>query len=125
MRDRWILLLMAGCVGLLGGVWEVTRHPAALPSWFWLGSFVVVCGVVMRAAIQDLRVRWPAAVALLGVAPLLHDIASLSGEANPLWAASKWTIDIGSVFVLIVALAILLTRPVAPKRDPIAPVRLL
>ncbi|MEO8700363.1 MAG: hypothetical protein ABI867_09980 [Kofleriaceae bacterium] len=124
MRDRWTLLVVQAFIGVLGGLAMVVGHPGHLAGWAWFAIFIMIAAMLVVAIHRDVHARWPAALALLAVAPVVHELASL-GDANPNWWMSKIVVDLASTALAIFAMLVMISRVPVKAPDPIARVRVV
>jgi hypothetical protein len=124
MRDRWTLLLVTSSIGLLGAFAGILAHADRLASWLWLGVFALVIGVMVRAHQLAVHARWPAAVALISVAPLVRELLDVN-RANLVWEPGRMLVDAASSMVALFAVVVLVGYAPPNPEDPIARVRVL
>lgn len=73
MRARWIVLTVVAGSALVALTVASTNSPIGVP-WLDLAGLVVAAGLGLWASIGAYPRRWPAAVALIAVAPLVMDL---------------------------------------------------
>jgi Na+-transporting NADH:ubiquinone oxidoreductase subunit NqrB len=66
MRSRWRFLFCCSLATLIGVTWLFGGFSASLP----LLGLTATAGVAFAAMVSNTRMRWPAALALVGAAPM-------------------------------------------------------
>ena len=76
MRTRWRLLFWCSLGALIGVAWLAQSFQMSLWSWMNLQliGLIAASGFAFGAMVKDTRVRWPAAAALVGAAPMGQDL---------------------------------------------------
>jgi hypothetical protein len=123
MRKRWQVLSAIASFGVMGFMFSIAQFGFIPSVWTiaGLGGFVIACGISLWAAIRDYHHRWPAAVALLAIAPFAHRLVDLLA-AEQRWMFRVvdllgWQIVLSSVGTAIAAAVILTMRvPAVPER---------
>jgi hypothetical protein len=117
MRTRWIVLAaVAGTA--LGFAVFLLAVGYQLP-WLDIAGLAVAFGVGLVTAFEDYRKRWPAAVSLIAVSPLLMELITTS-----VWIQNLLMIyAVGGVAVS--SLTILLASIPGPRSDHVPIARVL
>ncbi len=131
MKRRWAVVAAFALVCLIGWSWLATRF--GMSSWAIGGirmvGMLVSCIVSFHAMRRDLRVKWPAAIALAGSAPMLILTLQFVGDVTFLVTALGPPIVVvlvGSVATSIAALfALIAPLPPPPAPPPVAPARVV
>jgi hypothetical protein len=119
MRSRWKWLLACSITALAGMLWFASQRHVRWDAWLGaqlagLAACVAIGGVVLE---RDVRVKWPAALALVCASPLADTI---HGALSSLLPLISW---FGLPIVLIVAggagtVALALAILIAPATEP-------
>jgi cytochrome bd-type quinol oxidase subunit 2 len=124
MRIRWRTLFCFSLLALLGNVWLNASFHWSLASWVNapILGLLAAAGVALAAAITDTRKRWPAAVALVCLAPfgqfLYHVISELPSILRFLGMPGVLILT-GSAGALCMAIHILVVAPAPAPIDPL------
>jgi hypothetical protein len=129
MRGRWQALMLLAGLGLFGLVAGWFLHGMHLDKWLLIAAcgLGVAFGLALWATATAYRQRWPAAVALVCVAPVAAQIVDVIIRFPSVFAAidvSGIVFIIGSMGTVVAAFAILWMKPAPPPPDPIAPARI-
>ncbi len=126
MRKRWQVLAAIASFGVMGFFGAIARFGFHPNVWVLsgLGGFVVACGLPLWAAITDYRQKWPAAVALVAIAPFAQRMFSVFKEVDTGWMVRQmdllgFQIIACSIFTVVAAIVILLMK-IPPPVDSIA-----
>jgi hypothetical protein len=126
MRTRWRNLFCFSLLALLGNLWLNASFHWSWDSWTNapILGLVAAAGLAIGAAVTDTRKRWPAAVALVCLAPFGQFLYSVISESE-VSAILRFIgmpgvlIIAGSAGALCIAIHILVVPPPPPPIDPI------
>jgi hypothetical protein len=124
VQKRWFRIVVAAAVAVIGvGVLAVR-----FGGWFVVGDLalqiaglLVTIAIALIAGFRRTRRRWPAAIALLGTAPMAELV--IGRDALPALLEIGGSIAMlvfGVVGTVIAALIVMLAPPVQAPADPVA-----
>jgi hypothetical protein len=124
MRTRWRLLFWCSLGTLIGVAWLAKSFEMSLWSWVNLQmiGLIVASGFAFGAMVKDMRVRWPAAAALVCAAPMgqgLYRVFFMLPSFVRLTGLPGLVMIAGSAGTIVIAIYILAVRPPPPPDERI------
>jgi hypothetical protein len=129
MRGRWQALTLLAGLGLFGLFAGWFLHGRYVDKWLLIagGGLGAAFGFGLWASITGYGQRWPAAVALVCVAPDAAQVVDVIVHFPGVFAVidiAGIVFIIGSLGTAVAAFTILLSKPSPRPPDPIAPARI-
>ncbi|CAN5171758.1 hypothetical protein BH11MYX1_BH11MYX1_18520 [soil metagenome] len=130
MRARWRLLFWASLIALVGLSWVAQRYGAHLLGLLTLPVVGMIVGMIVAfvAMVRSSEARGPAWIVLACWIPAGADLIRALGWLGKLVEAdgiAAVLLIAGTVATFGLGLWIAVAAPVAAKRDPIAPARVV
>lgn len=126
-RQRWRRLLVGTLVALAGLMWLRARFGSGDDVWELtrIGGLILGAAIAYAGMQRELRVKWPAAVALVCIAPIARDGVDMLEHIRYLLTVPGTGLPILVViaaagYSVVAAVQILVSKPV-PVEEPIAP----
>lgn len=132
IRERWRQLLVGALVALGGQMWLRLRFGGGDDTWELtrIGGVVLGAAFAFGAMQRELRAKWPAAAALVCIAPISRDAVSIVVDIRYFVRTPSVGLPIlivvgGAAYGVLSAVRILIAKPLPPVEPPIAPARVV
>jgi hypothetical protein len=125
MRTRWIVLASVAGTALVFAIVLLALGYALATPWLEILGLVVAFGVGLVTAFKDYRRRWPAAVALIAVSPMLMVLVPQNSPGFRGFGMENLLMLYAVGGVAVSSLTILLASIPRSKADHVPPARLV
>ena len=124
MKRRWACLFWPGLSTLIGVAWLLHRLQSDLATWWHISLVAMIAGTVVAfmAMVNSYPHKWPAAIVLICVGPLLLELV----PAYKVWFEMvvlhppSLLVLLGPAVTAVAALGILIAKPPEPPpEDPV------
>jgi hypothetical protein len=122
VHERWKFLASSSLASVVGISWLLLREGAPASAWASIEmiGMALCAGIGLFAFGRRYPKKWPAAVALVGAAPMAQNVLlnfPLSMELVIHFGAAYLMFIAGSVAAVVAAVLILASRPPPPPAD--------